>query len=86
MSGHRHLGAREDYGREESNAPWGPELGCTAGGMETTLEQQWGDTVKNPPVAGVLCPDPQGLNLGCRGTHQRSVLGWYLFWPSKQLS
>ncbi|KAM5329682.1 ragulator complex protein LAMTOR5-like [Glossophaga mutica] len=36
--------------------------------MEMTLEQQWEGTVKNPPVATVLCTDPQGLSLVCCGT------------------
>ncbi|XP_054451148.1 ragulator complex protein LAMTOR5-like [Pteronotus mesoamericanus] len=35
--------------------------------MEVTLEQHLGDTVKNPPIVGVLCTDSQGLNLGCHG-------------------
>uniref|UniRef100_A0A8C5KAT8 Ragulator complex protein LAMTOR5 n=1 Tax=Jaculus jaculus TaxID=51337 RepID=A0A8C5KAT8_JACJA len=35
--------------------------------MEATSEQHLQDTMKNPPIVGVLCTDSQGLNLGCRG-------------------
>uniref|UniRef100_A0A8D0KIG9 Ragulator complex protein LAMTOR5 n=1 Tax=Salvator merianae TaxID=96440 RepID=A0A8D0KIG9_SALMN len=36
--------------------------------MEGALEHHLEDTMKNPSIAGVLCADSQGLNLGCRGT------------------
>ncbi|CAI5777396.1 ragulator complex protein LAMTOR5 [Podarcis lilfordi] len=36
--------------------------------MEGALEHHLEDTMKNPAIAGVLCTDSQGLNLGCRGT------------------
>ncbi|XP_054445306.1 ragulator complex protein LAMTOR5-like [Pteronotus mesoamericanus] len=35
--------------------------------MQVTLEQH-GEDSEDPPMAGVLCTDSQGLNLGCCGT------------------
>ncbi|KAM8895949.1 ragulator complex protein LAMTOR5-like [Lycaon pictus] len=38
-----------------------------SGGIEATLQQHLKDTMKNPPIVGVLCTDSQGLNMSCYG-------------------
>ncbi|XP_035584927.1 ragulator complex protein LAMTOR5-like [Zalophus californianus] len=43
-------------------------LSQTVGRIEATLEQHLEDTIKNLSIAGVLCSDSQGPNLGCCGT------------------
>lgn len=86
MSGHRLLGVQKNYGRGESNTPWGPELGCTAGRMEMTLEQQWEDTVKNHLWLLSCAQIHKDLEWAAVGPCQMSVPGRCLLWPSKQLT
>jgi hepatitis B virus X-interacting protein len=45
-----------------------PGPSWTAGGIEATLEQHLGDTMKKLSIIRVLCTDSQGLNLNCWGT------------------